>query len=43
MGALTMTLHVFAANTRARGLYENTGYDGELMRYIKHLDDPGPA
>jgi ribosomal protein S18 acetylase RimI-like enzyme len=43
MGALTMTLHVFAANTRARGLYEKTGYDGELMRYIKHLDDPGPA
>ncbi len=37
-GALTMTLHVFASNTRARGFYEKTGYDGELMRYIKELD-----
>jgi len=37
-GALTMTLHVFACNTRARALYEKAGYDGELMRYIKHLD-----
>ena len=38
-GALSMTLHVFAVNTRARKLYERAGYDGELMRYIKHLDD----
>ncbi len=36
-GALTMTLHVFATNTRARTFYERSGYDGELMRYIKPL------
>lgn len=36
-GALTMTLHVFATNARARRLYEQAGYDGELMRYIKPL------
>lgn len=36
-GALTMTLHVFACNTRARRLYERAGYDGELVRYIKPL------
>jgi ribosomal protein S18 acetylase RimI-like enzyme len=36
-GAETITLHVFARNTRARGLYEGAGYDGELMRYIKDL------
>jgi len=36
-GALTMTLHVFARNTRARSLYERLGYDGELLRYIKSL------
>jgi ribosomal protein S18 acetylase RimI-like enzyme len=36
-GALTMTLHVFAVNARARALYEKAGYDGELMRYIKPL------
>ena len=36
-GALTMTLHVFANNARARGFYERAGYDGELMRYIKTL------
>ena len=36
-GALTMTLHVFAVNTRARRLYERAGYDGELMRYTKPL------
>ena len=38
-GAETMTLHVFAVNTRARRLYERAGYDGELMRYIKPLAD----
>lgn len=37
-GAETMTLHVFARNTRARALYERAGYDGELLRYIKYLD-----
>jgi len=36
-GAESMTLHVFAVNQRARRLYEQAGYDGELMRYIKHL------
>ncbi len=38
-GALSMTLHVFASNTRARGFYEKSGYNGELMRYIKPLDE----
>ncbi len=38
-GAETMTLHVFGVNTRARGLYEKLGYDGELIRYIKELAD----
>ena len=37
LGAGSMSLHVFAVNARARGLYERAGYDGELMRYIKHL------
>jgi ribosomal protein S18 acetylase RimI-like enzyme len=37
-GAKSMTLHVFAVNRRARKLYERAGYDGELMRYIKHLE-----
>ncbi len=36
-GAETMTLHVFGVNTRARGMYEKLGYDGELIRYIKDL------
>lgn len=36
-GAETMTLHVFARNTRARALYERAGYEGELLRYIKYL------
>lgn len=36
-GARTITLHVFASNTRARGFYEQSGYDGELLRYIKEL------
>ena len=36
-GAQTITLHVFSSNERARGLYERSGYDGELMRYIKPL------
>jgi ribosomal protein S18 acetylase RimI-like enzyme len=38
-GARTMTLHVFASNARARGFYEKSGYDGELIRYIKELAD----
>jgi len=36
-GARTITLHVFASNTRARSFYEHSGYDGELLRYIKDL------
>jgi len=35
LGAKSMTLHVFANNERARSLYEKSGYDGELIRYIK--------
>lgn len=37
-GAQSMTLHVFSNNTRARSLYERQGYEGELLRYIKHFD-----
>lgn len=37
-GARSMTLHVFAANARARAMYEGAGFEGELMRYIKPLD-----
>lgn len=36
-GAGSLTLHVFANNARARKFYDRNGYDGELMRYIKHL------
>jgi ribosomal protein S18 acetylase RimI-like enzyme len=36
-GARSVTLHVFATNTRARAVYERLGYNGELIRYIKHL------
>ena len=38
-GATSMSLHVFAVNERARALYEQAGFSGELMRYIKTLDD----
>lgn len=38
-GAKTMTLHVFAVNSRARSFYERSGYEGELLRYIKALAD----
>jgi ribosomal protein S18 acetylase RimI-like enzyme len=37
-GAESMTLHVFANNTRARALYQSDGYDSELIRAIKWLD-----
>lgn len=37
-GAQSVTLHVFANNTRARSLYERKGFDGELLRCIKHLN-----
>ena len=38
-GAKTMTLHVISTNTRARRFYERSGYDGELIRYIKPIAD----
>ena len=38
-GALTMSLHVLSVNERARRLYDRAGYEGELMRYIKNLED----
>ena len=38
-GALSMSLHVFARNQRARKVYERAGYDGELIRYIKPFSD----
>ena len=34
-GAQSMSLHVFANNTRARWVYEKAGFDGELLRCIK--------
>ena len=34
-GAQSITLHVFAVNTKARALYDKLGYDGELIRYRK--------
>ena len=34
-GALSMSLHVFASNARARRVYERAGYDEELIRCIK--------
>lgn len=36
-GADSMTLHVFASNTRAREFYERNNYAGELLRYIKDI------
>jgi len=36
-GARSISLHVFATNTRARAVYERLGYSGELIRYIKHF------
>jgi len=37
-GATSVTLHVFANNTKARALYERNGFDSELLRCIKYLD-----
>jgi len=36
-GALSMTLHVFGTNLRARALYRNLGFDEELLRCSKRL------
>ena len=38
-GAKSMTLHVLTENERARALYERAGFDTELVRYIKPLDE----
>lgn len=38
LGARSLTLHVFARNQRARGLYAAQGFDEELLRAIKWLD-----
>jgi ribosomal protein S18 acetylase RimI-like enzyme len=37
-GAQSLSLHVFAANHRARGLYNAEGFDSELIRAIKWFD-----
>jgi GNAT superfamily N-acetyltransferase len=36
-GHMAITLNVFAANTRARGLYEHLGYLPELLTYRKEV------
>jgi ribosomal protein S18 acetylase RimI-like enzyme len=36
-GAQSITLHVISTNTRARTIYERSGYFGEMLRYIKRL------
>ncbi|MBX2879779.1 MAG: GNAT family N-acetyltransferase [Granulosicoccus sp.] len=36
-GALSMSLHVFSVNHRARKLYERHGFDTELLRCYKRL------
>ena len=36
-GALSMTLHVFGNNSRARRLYQKAGFDEELLRCSKLL------
>lgn len=42
LGAHSMTLHVFARNTRARAVYARAGYDEELLRCIRWFDDAEP-
>ena len=37
-----ITLNVFAANARARRLYERCGYDVELLKYAKRLSPIPP-
>ncbi len=36
-GATSMSLHVFSNNTRARSLYEQCGFDEEIIRCYKTL------
>ena len=38
MGALSLSLHVFTNNKRARALYASETFDEELIRAIKWLD-----
>lgn len=38
-GAQTMSLHVIGNNERARHVYKKVGYDEEMIRAIKFLDD----
>lgn len=42
LGAESLTLHVFHRNERAKALYQAQGYDLELIRAVKWLDDPEP-
>ena len=37
-GAGSITLHVFGNNVRARALYQQLGYEEELLRCIKHFE-----
>ncbi len=37
LGMVRVDLSVFAANRRARGLYEHLGYHAEIVRYAKPL------
>lgn len=37
-GADSLSLHVFAANHRARSLYDGSGFDSELVRAIKWFE-----
>lgn len=37
-GAETLTLHVISTNKRAIGFYEQNGYFGEMLRYIKEIN-----
>ena len=38
LGAISLTLHVFSNNSRARSLYRSYGFDEEMLRCIKWLD-----
>ena len=37
LGYRRLTLHVFDANIKARGLYEHLGYEVETLRLVKML------
>ena len=37
--ASAMTLHVYAVNSRARNLYEKLGFEVEIIRYNKNLQN----